>query len=1031
MKNDSGVLGGQIVKNFQTIMSIKKSMFLRLLIFNKRSIMVNLLFFFHFFLLQAQVIDFDEVYGNSGDIVEKIQEAINKAEDNSVILFKSEYYNLGGTKNILINKPITLKGEIPDRGSFNSNAWGATGIKTTLGNTADFQIRSNNVIFKNISLVRKDQTEGPNTFDILIDARHTDYGGASQLTYKGLKFENVVLSEAGYLFHAGNGVEVEMTNVSFTDFRRIGYWVDRRGRVNNTGKAAFINCLFTLKEETPTFKHLFDFRAISFDAGNTEYPIVLNLNNSTIKNTRFEHTGVALSRCHNITVEGSSFYDREGIVDQMHIEEFSHNVNVNNNVFDCGGPNSNLRTKIFVIDRELQLCKDIHIDGNTILNDYNFFISSYSVENISITNNDFTNASAANDNSINLSFYETSVSEPIPLSSRFPSKNVTIKGNKGLNLAKNKSLRLLYLDDNSKDNFDITDYAGRRTFVKINETTPLIKEGVYHIINKATGEKLSISGSTVTTETGSGDATKWEVIWNSPYTFFFQNKSTSNFLETDAGYTENDLLNQGNNGTKKDGDISPFANNAYSSIAEKPFWALVPVGSDFEIFAGGNEKQSAIATNGSNVNLTYGKVFNADGTRSPRVLSNNAKWEFREITASPSGEGSPNQTPVRGIPMAIPGSINAVDFDNGGEGIAYHDTTIGNNGNGARSNTNVDTENRINTGNVGWIATGEWLEYTVNVANAGVYTIDVQVASVGNQGAFHIEFDGNDVTGVQTVNSTGSWSDFVNKTIENVSLTQGEKIMRVYFDGGSFNLATINFTTTNDNNSSSELIIEAETFNSTDGTFNDASAGGPGFGANKNGTIINFVNSGDWIEYLVSIPEAGAYEIEYLIGAPQNGSTIDFSVSGIFFNTTEVLSTGGYDNYRVLKGSQTATFTAGNHLIRLTAGGNTWAWNLDKFTLKKMNTTSNRSSREKEISENLEVNKEKLFLYPNPVKDLLYFKNSKEYTTVSVYNLVGVKVLSEVIYKDNLDVTNLADGMYMLELKGQEKRIVKKIMVKH
>ncbi len=993
-----------------------------------KKVYILLLFsLFGFSSIQAKTIDFDAVYGNTGDVVGNIQLAITSASAGDVILFKSEYYDLGGATNILIDKPITFQGEVPDSGTFNTAAWGATGIKTTLGNTADFQIRSNNVVFKNISLVRKDQTDGPNTYDILIDARHSDYGAASRSKYTGLKFENVVLAQAGYLFHAGNGVEVSMTNVSFTDFRRIGYWVDRRGRVNNTGKADFTNCIFKLKEETNTFKHSFDFRAISFDAGNTEYPIVLNLNNSTVTNSRFEHTGIALSRCHNMTVEGSTFYDREGIVDQMHIEEFSYNVNVNNNIFDCGGPNANLRTKIFVIDRELQLSRDITIDGNTILNDYNFFISSYSVENITITNNDFTNASAANDNSINLSFYETSVSEPIPSSSRFPSKNVTIKGNKGLDLAKNKNLSLLYLNDNAKDNFDITDYQGRRTFIKIDEPTPIVKEGVYHIINKQTGEKLSVSGNSLTTAQGSADATKWNVIWNSPYTFFIQNVANSNYLETDAGYTENDLLNQGNNGTKKDGDIVPYASNAYSTTNEKPFWAFVPVGSSYEIFAGGNEKQSAIATSGSNVNLVYGKVFNADGTRSPKPLGNNAKWEFVEVsgTTPPITSG---QTPFGGTARAIPGAINSVDFDNGGEGVAYHDTSSGNRGSGPRQNTNVDTENRVAAGNVGWIAKNEWLEYTVNVGTSGTYTIDVQVASAGNNGAFHIEFGGTDVTGIQTVSSTGNWGNFVNKTITNVSLAAGEQVMRVYMDGGSFNLGTMNFTATssNTNNTSiSGLTIEAETFNATGGTFNDASAGGPGLGANNNGSAINYVNAGDWVEYVVTIPEAGAYEIEYLIGAPQNGSQIDFSVSGTFFNSTNVPSTGGFDSYQTLKAIQTATFTAGTHLIRLTAGGNTWAWNLDKITLKKVTGTNLKISLDDILLE------KEVRLYPNPVQSELHFQNVEGYHSVNIYNLVGVQVLSKKLEANYLNLSNLIDGIYMLELISDTKTEMKKVVVRH
>src|SRR5262249_24865518 len=86
-------------------------------------------------------------------------------------------------------------------------------------------------------------------------------------------------------------------------------------------------------------------------------------------------------------------------------------------------------------------------------------------------------------------------------------------------------------------------------------------------------------------------------------------------------------------------------------------------------------------------------------------------------------------TPYSGAPMSLPGTIHAETFDNGGEGVAYHDTTPGNSG-GAVCNTDVDIEASTLGGyDVGWIADGEWLKYSVNVATAGSYTLQFHVAS--------------------------------------------------------------------------------------------------------------------------------------------------------------------------------------------------------------------------------------------------------------------------------------------------------------
>ncbi len=128
------------------------------------------------------------------------------------------------------------------------------------------------------------------------------------------------------------------------------------------------------------------------------------------------------------------------------------------------------------------------------------------------------------------------------------------------------------------------------------------------------------------------------------------------------------------------------------------------------------------------------------------------------------GDGCDGQAPFHGAPVALPGVIQAEDFDLGGEGIAYHDASAGNNGGQYRTDEDVDIENCAETGggyNVGWMANNEWLEYTVDVALAGAYRIDFRVASNTTGGNFHVEFDGADKTGNVHVPATGGWQNWV------------------------------------------------------------------------------------------------------------------------------------------------------------------------------------------------------------------------------------------------------------------------------
>jgi hypothetical protein len=76
------------------------------------------------------------------------------------------------------------------------------------------------------------------------------------------------------------------------------------------------------------------------------------------------------------------------------------------------------------------------------------------------------------------------------------------------------------------------------------------------------------------------------------------------------------------------------------------------------------------------------------------------------------------------------------------------------------------------------MANNEWLEYTVKVAVAGEYTIDIRVASLYSAGQFHLEFDGVNKTGPITVpGTTTDWQDWVTVSAT-ATLSAGTQIMR-------------------------------------------------------------------------------------------------------------------------------------------------------------------------------------------------------------------------------------------------------------
>ena len=163
---------------------------------------------------------------------------------------------------------------------------------------------------------------------------------------------------------------------------------------------------------------------------------------------------------------------------------------------------------------------------------------------------------------------------------------------------------------------------------------------------------------------------------------------------------------------------------------------------------------------------------------------------IRVVEAGSTG----GQQPYGGTAWSVPGRIEAEDYDIGGEGVAYHDTTSGNSG-GAYRSDDVDIESASEGGyNVGWIASGEWLEYTVDVGTSGTYDIAARVASPSDGNTFNVEVDGTDMTGSTTVPNTGGWQVWQTVDAGSVDLAAGQHVVRVAAETGGWNFNYLELT---------------------------------------------------------------------------------------------------------------------------------------------------------------------------------------------------------------------------------------------
>ena len=164
----------------------------------------------------------------------------------------------------------------------------------------------------------------------------------------------------------------------------------------------------------------------------------------------------------------------------------------------------------------------------------------------------------------------------------------------------------------------------------------------------------------------------------------------------------------------------------------------------------------------------------------------------------------PPRTPYNGV-KDIPGIIECEDFDAGAEGMTFHDSDNVNEGDvkDYRDNGGGVDLVRGNGGKViGYTAQGEWLDYTINVTQAGEYEYEATVSSGNDGAAFSLAIiNEKGITQLAKVNvpktGDGDWSKY--KTVKgklSKPLEAGEQTLRITIEGAYANIDKIEIKST-------------------------------------------------------------------------------------------------------------------------------------------------------------------------------------------------------------------------------------------
>lgn len=148
-------------------------------------------------------------------------------------------------------------------------------------------------------------------------------------------------------------------------------------------------------------------------------------------------------------------------------------------------------------------------------------------------------------------------------------------------------------------------------------------------------------------------------------------------------------------------------------------------------------------------------------------------------------------TPYKGRPHEIPGVILPGQYDEGGQDVAYHDTTKAN-----LASRTFRTDESVDCGesSIGNIASGEWINYSVNIAKTGKYTASLRYGTpfFGEQGV-QLFLDGKPIGRFRLFqHDNEGWNCDSLAEIKGLQLPAGRHVLTLLMIGG-FNMGELTF----------------------------------------------------------------------------------------------------------------------------------------------------------------------------------------------------------------------------------------------
>ena len=171
-------------------------------------------------------------------------------------------------------------------------------------------------------------------------------------------------------------------------------------------------------------------------------------------------------------------------------------------------------------------------------------------------------------------------------------------------------------------------------------------------------------------------------------------------------------------------------------------------------------------------------------------VTNECHGDFGFIAFSNKANGSG----VFDVYKPLPGVVDAVLYNQGGEGLGFHLETPGTEPEKIiRSDETVIIDCPRGGYAIRSIKNNDWYKYNVNTEFVGNYNCEVVYASASSSNSIRISIDETDVSGAIVLPSTGGTNQWRSLLIQDLQLPQGYHTLKVEALAGDFNFYSIQF----------------------------------------------------------------------------------------------------------------------------------------------------------------------------------------------------------------------------------------------